>query len=180
MRSDMPELPLLLPIQKALLIDLVEAAERMPSTQRAHFIAYRRQGDDTETTALAHPGLESGHKSIFFGDLRTLAHNGLLLLDRQAEKSYEITLLPEAYLQYGAIKQPTSPEVRTAVREVVAGTLARARRALRVFERTAAAYGSVSLPPHVAIELEDKRVEVAELEQRLKDLVEHESHNEQD
>jgi hypothetical protein len=38
------------------------------------------------------------------------------------EKSYEIILLPEAYLLYGATKQPTSREIRAAVREAVEGT----------------------------------------------------------
>jgi hypothetical protein len=41
---------------------------------------------------------------------------------------------------------------------------------MRVLERTAAGYESFSLPSHIALELEDKKVEVSELEQRLKDL----------
>jgi hypothetical protein len=166
----MPESALLLPVQQALLIDLVEAAERVPPTQRAYFIAYRHQGDNTENAFLTHPGLDGGHRNIFFGDLETLAHNDLVLLNGEAKRSYEVTVLPEAYLHYGAIKQPTSPEVRAAVREVAAGALVRARRALHVLERTAAGYGSIHVPPHIAIELEDKRAEITELEQRLKDL----------
>jgi hypothetical protein len=53
-----------------------------------------------------------------------LAHNGLILLEEHArdQDRYEATLLPEAYLHYGAIKQPTLPEVYAAVRAAVEGT----------------------------------------------------------
>ena len=49
-------------------------------------------------------------------------------------------------------------------------SLKRAIRARRVLEHTAAAYGSITLPPQVVIELEDKKDEIKLLEQRLNEL----------
>jgi formylglycine-generating enzyme required for sulfatase activity/Tol biopolymer transport system component len=43
-----------------------------------------------------------------------------------------------------------------------------ARRALEILEEQAAGYGSLAIPPHLQIQLEDKRREVARLEESLK------------
>ena len=65
----MPEIPLLLPPQKALVIDLVEADAGLPPEKRTHFVAYHWQGDDQETALIAHPGLRGGNRNVFLGDL---------------------------------------------------------------------------------------------------------------
>ena len=166
----MPDLALLLPVQKVLLAEMVEAAERLAPEQRTHFRAFRYVGRDKELTALSHPGLAQSRSYVFFGDLKVFAHFGLVLLSHMGKNGYEIVLLPQAYLYYGTIKQPTLPEVRVAVRDVIAATLQRARRELYVLERAAATYGSESVPAQVAIELEQKRLEAAELKQRLSNI----------
>jgi hypothetical protein len=165
----MPQLPLLLPAQKELLIYLVEIAERAPKDRREHFRIYYDDSQGKETLSFRHPGLGPSSATAPFSDFEILAHNGLLLL--QPRRGHiDMLLLPEAYQYYGHIKDPTSPTVRAAVREATQGTLERAQRALRVYERTAAGYGSLSLPPHIALEMEDKRVEVEDLEQRVAEL----------
>lgn len=54
-------------------------------------------------------------------------------------------------------------------REVVTPALAMARRSLAILEEQAAGYGKLQIPAHLRIELEEKRREVAELEERLRD-----------
>jgi len=53
--------------------------------------------------------------------------------------------------------------------EVVTPALAMARRSLTNLEKQAAAYTSLTIPSHLKIELEEKQLEVSELEKRLKD-----------
>jgi hypothetical protein len=166
--SAMPNLPLLLPAQKSLIIDLVEAAERVSPEERTDFTVIRLRGDDGEKLHLSHPGIETITPGVVFSDFQVLAHNNLLLLD--GERSYRITLLPEAYVVYGSIKQPILPEARAAVREVLATTLTNAQRALRVLELRAARYGETHIPSDVARDLEDKKVEIADLEKHIQML----------
>jgi hypothetical protein len=47
--------------------------------------------------------------------------------------------------------------------------LERARRTLAILEQQAAGYTTLTLPAHLAVELEEKRKEVADLEKRLAD-----------
>jgi formylglycine-generating enzyme required for sulfatase activity len=53
--------------------------------------------------------------------------------------------------------------------EVVTPALAMARRSLAILEEQAAGFGKLQMPAHLRIELEEKRLEVAELEARLRD-----------
>jgi len=48
--------------------------------------------------------------------------------------------------------------------------LERARRVLEILEEQAAGYTKLSIPPHLQVELEEKRREVAEMERRLEQL----------
>lgn len=48
-----------------------------------------------------------------------------------------------------------------------------ARRTLAIMEIQAAGYGSLSIPPHLLIQLEDKRLEVANLEKQLENSQTH-------
>src|SRR5262249_46141941 len=52
-------------------------------------------------------------------------------------------------------------------RELLRGTLARARRALQFLEQQAAGFGLLHIPAHLQLEMEEKREEVARLESRL-------------
>jgi Caspase domain len=63
-----------------------------------------------------------------------------------------------------------SPKKIIASQEVLQPALQMARRALAIFEQQAAGYGSLKIPPELLIQLEDKRLEVASLEARLKVL----------
>ena len=54
-------------------------------------------------------------------------------------------------------------------KEVVTPALAMARRSLTILETQAAGFGKLQMPAHLLIELEEKRLEVAKLEARLKD-----------
>jgi hypothetical protein len=47
--------------------------------------------------------------------------------------------------------------------------LAKARRSLAILEEQAAGFSKLQIPAHLRIELEDKRLEVAALEERLRD-----------
>lgn len=163
----MPDLPLLLPPQKSLVIDLVEADAGLPPNKRMHFIAYHWPSSEEETALIAHPGFKGGNRHIFLGDLTVLAQKGLIQLSGSSDKSYQVTILPDLYLYYGFIKQPLLHEARAAVREVLATTLINAQRALRVLEMRAARYGQTHLPSDLALDLDDKRVEVTDLEQRI-------------
>lgn len=53
--------------------------------------------------------------------------------------------------------------------EVVTPALAMARRSLTILEEQAAGFGKLQMPAHLRIELEEKRLEVAALEARLRD-----------
>jgi len=55
-------------------------------------------------------------------------------------------------------------------RETLQRRLARARRALHILEEKAAGFGSIYVPAHLQIELEDKRAEIAKLESYLAQL----------
>lgn len=59
---------------------------------------------------------------------------------------------------------------RETERQAITATLTQARRALHALERRAATFGGAHLPVHIELDLEDKRAEVAELEQRLAGL----------
>lgn len=67
-----------------------------------------------------------------------------------------------------ATLNPKSPKV-VMNQEVVPPALAMARRSLAILEEQAAGYGKLQMPPHLRIDLEEKRREVAELEARLRD-----------
>jgi hypothetical protein len=166
----MLEFPYLLPKQKQLLYDLVDAAEQATQEQAPRFIVVIHTGGNQEHVSFSDAGLKIRQGNIAFDDILVLAHHRLILFDRRSENSYRLTLLPEAYLYYGVNKNPSSPTALAAVREVLSDSLKRAVRACRVLEHTAAAYGSVSLPPQIAIELEDKRDEIKQLEKRLEEL----------
>jgi hypothetical protein len=166
----MPDLPLLLPSQKSLIIDLVEADACVPPNKRMHFIAYHWPSSKEETALISHPGLKNGNRNIFLGDLTVLAQKGLIQLSGSSDKSYQVTILPDLYLHYGFIKQPILPEARAAVREVLTTTLTNAQRALRVLELRAARYGETLIPSYLALDLDDKRVEIVDLEQHIQQL----------
>lgn len=63
--------------------------------------------------------------------------------------------------------QPDLPKVMTN-EEVVTPALAMARRSLAILEEQAAGFGKLQMPAHLRIELEEKRLEVAALEARLR------------
>jgi len=64
--------------------------------------------------------------------------------------------------------QPDLPKVMTN-EEVVTPALRMARRSLAILEEQAAGFGRLQMPAHLRIELEEKRLEVAALEARLRD-----------
>jgi hypothetical protein len=89
---------LLLPSQKNLLVDLVEAAEQVPLDKRSYFTLYWSQGDGTELAAIKHPGFEKSDRNVFRGDVDVLTHYGLLLVHlREGKQSYQFTLLPNEF-----------------------------------------------------------------------------------
>ena len=165
----MPELPLLLAIQQDLIVTLVEAAEHVAPERQIRLLAVSQESQHPDRVMLCHPGFGMQGAMVFIGDLEVLAYRGLILLAAAGtiEGLYHITLLPEAYAYYGEIKHPSSPNVRAAVRGVTASALERATRARYVLEHAAAIYGSAAIPAHISIELEDKRAEIARLQQRL-------------
>lgn len=55
-------------------------------------------------------------------------------------------------------------------REILATTLTRARQALAILESQAAGYTTLTIPPHLVIELDEKRKEVSRLEARRAQL----------
>jgi hypothetical protein len=69
---------------------------------------------------------------------------------------------------------PSQPQIGNLPRvitneEVVTPALAMARRSLAILEEQAAGFGRLQMPAHLRIELEEKRLEVAALEARLRD-----------
>ena len=58
----------------------------------------------------------------------------------------------------------------TSERKIVQGALEMARQSLAILEEQAAGFGKLYIPPHVRIDLEAKRLEVSELENRLNNL----------
>lgn len=92
----------------------------------------------------------------------------LLLFDRQ-ETSWAIPVL-FMRMRDGRLFVPQTREadaMTSAQRETLERTLAMARRSLAILEEQAAGFGKLHAPPHLLIELEEKRREVAELEARL-------------
>ena len=79
---------------------------------------------------------------------------------------------PIALLQggKGLSSQPQSLEVLKVMtnQEVMTPALAMARRSLAILEEQAAGFGRLQMPAHLRIDLEEKRLEVAELEARLR------------
>lgn len=65
-------------------------------------------------------------------------------------------------------QSPELPRVMTT-QEVMTPALAMAKRSLAILEEQAAGYGSLAIPGHLLIQLEEKRLEVAKLETRLRD-----------
>ncbi|MBL1174141.1 hypothetical protein [Pantanalinema sp. GBBB05] len=63
---------------------------------------------------------------------------------------------------------PKSPEAM-ANQEVISPALAMARRSLAILEQQAAGFTTLTIPPHLKLDLEEKQREVAELEARLRD-----------
>lgn len=60
------------------------------------------------------------------------------------------------------------PEARSDLIQSLTRALENARRTLAILEAQAAGYTSLTIPPHLQVELEDKRKEVAQLEADLK------------
>jgi len=71
----------------------------------------------------------------------------------------------------GLPSQTQSPELPRVMtnQEVMTPALAMAKRSLAILEEQAAGFGRLQIPGHLRIELEEKRLEVAELEARLRD-----------
>lgn len=71
----------------------------------------------------------------------------------------------------GLPSQTQSPELPRVMtnQEVMTPALRMAKRSLAILEEQAAGFGRLQIPGHLRIELEEKRLEVAELEARLRD-----------
>lgn len=71
----------------------------------------------------------------------------------------------------GLPSQTQSPELPRVMthQEVMTPALRMAKRSLAFLEEQAAAYGRLQMPVHLQIDLEEKRLQVAELEAKLKD-----------
>ena len=69
-------------------------------------------------------------------------------------------------VSWGASTPEVSANVQPAAPESTA--LTRARRTLAILEEQAAGYTALTIPAHLKIELEEKRREVADLEDRLR------------
>jgi hypothetical protein len=70
------------------------------------------------------------------------------------------------HVSWGAPTPPVSANVQPAAPESTA--LTRARRTLAILEEQAAGYTALTIPAHLKVELEEKRREVADLEDRLR------------
>ena len=66
-----------------------------------------------------------------------------------------------------SLAAPPPARASSAERGRLERTLAMAQRSLEILEQQAAGYTSLTIPAHLRIELEEKRKEVADLEQRL-------------
>lgn len=123
---------------------------------------------------------QSGDRLVTLGNVmthlgKTVAQSARSL--RQAEQTPFFDTATEDFpvaMLRGGKGLPSQPQSGNLPRvitneEVVTPALAMARRSLAILEEQAAGFGKLQMPAHLRIELEEKRLEVANLEARLKD-----------
>jgi uncharacterized caspase-like protein len=123
---------------------------------------------------------QSGDRLVTLGNV--MAHLGKTVAQsarslRQAEQTPFFDTATEDFpvaLLRGGKGLPSQPQGGNLSRvitneEVVTPALAMARRSLAILEEQAAGFGRLQMPAHLRIELEEKRLEVAALEARLRD-----------
>jgi uncharacterized caspase-like protein len=123
---------------------------------------------------------QSGDRLVTLGNV--MAHLGKTVAQsarslRQAEQTPFFDTATEDFpvaMLRGGKGLPSQPQSGNLPRvitneEVVTPALAMARRSLAFLEEKAAGFGKLQMPTHLQIELEDKRLEVAALEARLRD-----------
>ena len=76
----MLEFPYLLPKQKQLLYNLVDASEQATEELAPRFIVVIHTGGNQERVSLSDPGLKLSQGTIAFDDILVLAHHKLILL----------------------------------------------------------------------------------------------------
>lgn len=89
---------LLEPVQEELLITIVESARNTPIDDRQKFLVDQSFGGDT----LIYPTLPKEKTRIYFGDVETLANEGLLSLNygSKGTPNFDVTPLGFKYYQY--------------------------------------------------------------------------------
>ena len=105
---------LLEPIQKELLINIVEAARNTPLDKRQKFFVAQSFGGDN----LLHPSIPKEKTQIYFGDIEALANEGLLALGYGSEGTPNFDVTPFGFRYYEYLKEKLGEPVERVVKTV--------------------------------------------------------------
>jgi len=101
---------LLEPVQEELLIKIVEAARNVPLDKREKFFVLR----SSEGDSLFHPGIPEDKSQIYFGDIETLASQGLLALGYGSRGTPNFDVTPLGFKYYEQLKRKLGEPVERA------------------------------------------------------------------
>jgi hypothetical protein len=99
---------------------------------------------------------------------RNLCHAEQIPFCDAATEDFPVAMLRGGKGLPSQTQSPELPRVMTH-QEVMTPALAMAKRSLAILEEQAAGYGKLQIPGHLQIDLEEKRLQVAELEAKLRD-----------
>jgi len=154
-------------------IDTAIAARQASSNQRPVIMLYRRKLDPTSSLESDEDYVQYAKVIEFFRQCKPGGEHPALV--GEFEENCFHDLLKRHFLQVLTDLEPSQPQpvslsaTKSDImsRKEYIAALDRARRALEILEEQVAGFGELHVPVHLKIELEEKRRQVAELEDQL-------------
>jgi len=91
--------------QEELLVTLARAQQSVPRHERQKFVVLEFTGDGGSEHALLHDGLPEGMPRPYFGDIETLARQGLISLAHVDQHKWEFDVTPKGLLYAERVTQ---------------------------------------------------------------------------